>query len=73
MYKINDWNMNRLFVTYMRLRHNDLTKYFSNQGVINHYKYKYIYEFGRVIICRGIKRTVNRFIKRTFKTKKIGV
>ena len=32
MYKINDWNMNRLFVTYMRLGHNDLTKYLSNQG-----------------------------------------
>ena len=64
MYKINDWNMNRLFVTYMRLRHNDLTKYLSNQAVINYYKDKYIYEFGRVVICRGIKRTVNRFIKK---------
>ena len=32
MYKINDWNINRLFVTYMRLGHNDLTKYLSNQG-----------------------------------------
>ena len=32
MYKINDWNMNRLFVAYMRLGHNDLTKYISNQG-----------------------------------------
>ena len=70
MYKINDWNMNRLFVTYMRLRHNDLTKYLSNQAVLNYYKDKYIDEFVRAVIYRGIKRTVNRFIKRTFNTKK---
>ena len=54
----------------MRLRHNDLTKYLSNYAVINYYKEKYIYEFCRVVICRGIKRTVNRLIKRTFKIKK---
>ena len=64
MYKINDWNMNRLFVRYMRVRHNDLTKYLSNQGVINYYKEKYIYEFGRVVMCRGIKREIESFIKK---------
>ena len=64
MYKINDWNMNRLFVTYMRLRHKDLTKYLSNQAVLNYYKEKHIYEFSRVIICRGIKRAIKSFIKK---------
>lgn len=70
MYKINDWNMNRLFVTYMRLSHNDLTKYLSNYAVINYYKEKYIIEFGRVVIYRGLKRAIKSFIKKKLKADK---
>ena len=57
-YKKNDWNINRLFVTWMRIKHNEKVKYFSNQGVIQQYKQEYFKKFVIVMIFRKSIRLV---------------
>lgn len=41
MYKVNEWNINRLFVNYIRLKYKEKTRYMSNQAVLMHYKFIY--------------------------------
>lgn len=70
MYKINDWNINRLFVAYMRIKYSELVKYLSNQGVIVMYRLKnekpsnFYHQFCIVVIFRCIRRITKRFKSR---------
>ena len=57
-WKKNDLNINRLFVTYMRIKHNEKVKYFSNQGVIQLYKKDYFNKFIKAMIFRKVIRLI---------------
>ena len=65
-YKKNDWNINRLFVTWMRIKHNEKVKYFSNRGVISMYRHKYFKKFIIVMIFRKSIRLI-KVIKKGLK------
>lgn len=52
----NDWNVNGLFVAWMRISYNEKVKYFSNQGVIQQFKNDYFKKFVMVMIWRKIIR-----------------
>ena len=62
-YKKNDWNINRLFVAWMRIKHTYLVKNLTNQGVINFCKKDYYKKFVKAMI---IRKTI-RLIKFVFK------
>lgn len=55
-WKKNDWNVNGLFVAWMRISYNEKVKYFSNQGVIQQFKNDYFKKFVMVMIWRKIIR-----------------
>lgn len=62
-YKKNDWNVNRLFVAWMRIKHNEKVKYCSNQGAIQLYKQEYFKKFVKAMIIRKTIRLIKFFLK----------